>query len=341
MNNNSIKDIGEFGLIRRITRGCLIRSKGVVKGIGDDAAAFTVPSGEVSLMTTDMLVERVHFIRNATTAFNLGHKALAVNLSDIAAMGGTARDAFVSIGIPDDCTVEFVEEMYTGMKKLAAEFDVNIIGGDTTGSKIDLVITIAVTGIAPKKEVMYRDKAKIGDIIFATGLIGDSRAGLHLLLNDIAADTEALKALRKTHLLPVPFLKEGRFLAKQKGIHAAIDVSDGLSSDLGHIVKQSNTGAILEYNRIPVSDNLNEFCGQFGFDPVEYAVEGGEDYILICTVSPETADKVAENYETEFTVPLYPIGEITDTGKIELIFPDSRRVNVADTGWDHFNPNVA
>jgi thiamine-monophosphate kinase len=339
---NGIKEIGEFGFIRKISRGCLIRSDGVVKAIGDDAAAFATNPGELSLVTTDLLVERVHFLRDAITGFDLGYKALAVNLSDIAAMGGTAKEAFVSIAIPSDCTLAYLEDIYAGMKDLAQKFEVNILGGDTTGSKIDLIINIAVYGIVPEKELLTRDAAKPGDIVFSTGFLGDSKAGLHLILNDIAANTEALRMLLRAHLIPEPHLKEGRFLAHRPGVHAAIDTSDGLSSDLGHITEQSHVGSRLYAEKIPISENLNKFCAQFGFDPVEYALAGGEDYTLVCTLAPDKAEAIANAFQVEFQRPLFEIGEITDTEhQIELVLPDGNIKNITPTGWNHFKPEVS
>ena len=337
----ALKEIGEFGFIRKISRGCLIRPDGVVKAIGDDAAAFTANPDELSLVTTDLLVERVHFLRDAISGFDLGYKALAVNLSDIAAMGGTAREAFVSIAIPPDCALAYLEDIYTGMKDLARKFEVNILGGDTTSSKTDLIINIAVLGTVPEKELLTRDAAKPGDIVFSTGFLGDSKAGLHLILNDIAAGSEAMQNLRKAHLIPEPHLKEGRFLAHWPGVHAAIDISDGLSSDLGHITAASNAGARLYAEKIPVSENLKKFCDQFGFDPVGYALAGGEDYTLACTTAPEKAEALAIAFQAEFQRPLFEIGEITDTEhQMELLLPDGSMKNIMPMGWNHFKPEA-
>lgn len=331
-----LKDIGEFGFIRKITRGCLIRPRNILKAIGDDAAAFTTPPDEITLVTTDLLVEQVHFLRSATSGFNLGYKSLAVNLSDIAAMGGTAKEAFVSIGIPADCPLDYLEDLYNGMKTLAAEFDVNILGGDTTGSKTDLIINVTVTGSAPEKEILYRDGARPGDVIFSTGFLGDSRAGLHLILNGIEADSEALKALLSAHILPKPYLREGRFLARQNGTHSAIDVSDGLSSDLGHILRENKVGACLYSEEIPLSENLREFCVRLNFDPVKYALSGGEDYTLLCTVSRDNADRIAADYLKTFHRQLYLIGEITDSGKMEMVRPNGEIRDIIPSGWNHF-----
>lgn len=331
-----LKEIGEFGFIRRISRGCLIRPQNILKAIGDDAAAFTVNPDEVVLVTTDLLVERIHFLKRATTGFDLGYKSLAVNLSDIAAMGGTPLEAFISIAIPEDCTIAYLDELYRGIKSLAAEFDVNLLGGDTTSSKVDLIINISVVGSVPEDEILFRDTAQEGDIIFSTGFLGDSRAGLHLLLHEIAADTRELQELVNAHVLPIPRLREGRFLASRGSVHAAIDVSDGLSSDLGHITRESGVGARLYHEKIPISENLKGFCRRFDFNPIEYALAGGEDYALLCTISPDKAADTAQEYQSTFNQPLYPIGEITDSRKIELINPDGQVSEIAPAGWDHF-----
>lgn len=335
-----LKDVGEFGFIDRISRGCLIRPAGIVKAIGDDAAAFRSEPDLLNLVTTDLLIERVHFMRDASDGYSLGYKALAVNLSDIAAMGGTARNAFVSIAVPHDVSLDFLDELYLGMKSLAAEHEVNILGGDTTGSSVDLVINVVVTGTVAENEILFRDNARVGDIIFSSGCLGDSRAGLHLVLNRIAADTPYLKTLLGAHLRPKPFLREGRLLAAHGGVHAAIDVSDGLSSDLGHIVRLSRVGARLFVDHLPLSPALQQFCRRFGFDPVEYALAGGEDYALLFTVAPSEADAIARAYFTRFGQSLHRLGEITDSGKIELIDGSGHSRVIVSTGWDHFKKEI-
>ena len=335
-----LHDIGEFGFIERIGAGGLIRPEGVVKGIGDDAAVVRSPTGQVLLVTTDLLVERVHFLRAATSGFNLGYKALAVNLSDIAAMGGTAREAFVSIAIPENCDVEYLDDLYRGMRHLAARHRVNILGGDTTGSMTDLIINVAVTGTADESEVLYRSGARVGDLICVTGTLGDSRAGLYLILNDLPADTPALQALFEAHILPRPCLEEGRFLAECGAVGAAIDLSDGLSSDLAHVLACSRVGARIEDRRLPLSQDLKAFCRQFGFDPVDYALAGGEDYSLLCTVAPEAVEDVASAYAQRFGRPLHVIGNITAGGCLERVEADGRTQVVPPSGWDHFRSRL-
>ena len=331
-----LKQIGEFGFIENVSRGCVIRPDNVIRSIGDDAAAFIVAADQVSLVTTDLLVEQIHFIRKKITGFDLGYKSMAVNLSDIAAMGGVAREAFVSIGIPPMCSLDYIEAFYDGMKNLAAKFNVNILGGDTTGSKNDLIINIVVHGTVERNKLLRRDAARPGDIIVSTGYLGDSKAGLHLILNNLPVDSSEMQALYRAHVLPQPHLLEGHFLANQPGIRAAIDLSDGLSADLGHITQQSAVGAAIYASEIPVSDELNKFCATFGFDPLEYALSGGEDYTLLCTLAPEKSEEIRHKFKKEFKRPLFQIGEATDSGRVEIIYPDGTVKPISPAGWDHF-----
>ncbi|MCU0592302.1 MAG: thiamine-phosphate kinase [Desulfobacterales bacterium] len=331
-----LNDIGEFGFIRRIRRGCLIRPEGVIQGIGDDAAAFRTDGRLVSLVTTDLLVERVHFLRHAISGRDLGHKSLAVNLSDIAAMGGTAREAFVSIAIPDGCELAYLEDIFQGMKDLARNYAVNILGGDTTFSRSDLIINVAVYGMVAENEMLTRAAARPGDVIFCTGCLGDSRAGLHLILEGAPVDTPELQALLAAHCRPEPHLREGRLLAAAPGVRAAIDVSDGLSSDLGHIVEESRAGARVYAARLPISDNLRFFCRRFGRSPLDYALSGGEDYTLLLTAAAGSAGAIAGAFQTAFGRPLTAIGEITDTARMELVDDAGDIAPIAPTGWDHF-----
>jgi thiamine-monophosphate kinase len=332
----TLRSIGEFGFIKKISRGCLIRPDHIIKSIGDDAAAFTIEPDLVSLITTDLLVERIHFIRDSISGFDLGYKSLAVNLSDIAAMGGTAREAFISIAIPPNCSLEYLEAFYDGIKSLAARFDVNILGGDTTSSREDLIINVAVQGTVDRAQILCRDAARPGDIIVSTGYLGDSRAGLHLILNNIPADTADFQALYRAHALPEPHLDEGRFLASRPGTHAGIDCSDGLSSDLGHIAGESQVGATLYSDKMPISESLLKFCSHFDFDPVEYALSGGEDYTLLCTIAPEAVKETAAKFQAEFKKPLWLIGEINDKIGLTLTHPDGSSKPIALTGWNHF-----
>jgi thiamine-monophosphate kinase len=242
----------------------------------------------------------------------------------------------VSIAIPEGCGLTYIEEIFEGMKRLAAEFDVNILGGDTTRSMTDLVINVAVYGAVPENEILTRDAAAAGDVVFSTGFLGDSRAGLHLILDKVCADTPELKALLSAHRRPSPHLREGRFLAGRPGVRAAIDVSDGLSSDLGHIVEASRVGARLVAEKIPVSQNLTHYCDRFNRSALEFALSGGEDYTLLVTAAAAGAGAIAYDFEQHFGRPLYVIGEITASPGIELVHADGHTTAVAPTGWDHF-----
>jgi thiamine-monophosphate kinase len=222
------------------------------------------------------------------------------------------------------------------MRGLAAEHRVNLLGGDTTGSKGDLVINLTVVGSVAKERMLTRDAAKPGDCIFCTGRLGDSRAGLHMILNHLKPDGPDEQALFNAHILPRPHLDEGDFLSRQKGVHAAIDVSDGLASDLGHILEQSRVGARLQAEDIPVSPQLQNFCYCMGFDALDYAINGGEDYCLILTITPEWAEKVRAAYVERFGRPLYELGGITSGGGLELENSKGRVTRIAAGGWDHF-----
>ena len=332
----SLKAIGEFGFIDRIRPGCLIRPEGVIRGIGDDAAAFRSEGGLISLITTDMLVEEVHFLRAAISGRDLGYKSLAVNLSDIAAMGGTAREAFIAIAIPDGCPLPYLDEFFQGMKDLANRHAVNILGGDTTRSAAGLVINVTVYGVVAENEMLTRAAARPGDVVFTTGCLGDSRAGLSLILERTPVDSPALAALLAAHLRPRPHLEEGRFLACRPGVHAAIDVSDGLSSDIAHIAAESRVGVRLEAEKIPLSEHLKAYCRRFGRVPLEVAVSGGEDYTLLVTAAAGAADGIASDFEAAFDRPLHAIGTITEGAGVVLAGPGGRTAPLAATGWDHF-----
>jgi thiamine-monophosphate kinase len=185
-------------------------------------------------------------------------------------------------------------------------------------------------------QLLTRDAARPGDVIFTTGCLGDSRAGLHLILNHIPADTPQLKALQAAHLHPEPHLAEGRLLASVGGVHAAIDVSDGLSSDLAHILEESKVGARIRAEHLPISENLRHYCRRFATSPLDCALAGGEDYVLLVSAAADRAMEVSRAFETAFGRPLHAIGEITDSRSMELVGPDAAVSTIAPSGWDHF-----
>lgn len=332
----NLKDIGEFGFIRRITPDCIYNPENVIRAIGDDAAVFAINKNECVVLTTDLLVERVHFIKEAMTGYQLGYKSLAVNLSDIAAMGAVPQHAFVSIGIPKETQIEYLDEIYRGMKELAKRYNVNILGGDTTSSKVDLIINVAVTGVAKKDTLLYRNTAKIGDIIFCTGFLGDSRAGLDFILKSEQPTNEYEKRLYDAHCMPRPHIEEGLFLARTGAVNACIDVSDGLSSDLMHIAEESDVGFTLDEEALPLSQDLLQYCNEHGYSATKYALAGGEDYILVCTINAKKADKVEKDFQKLFERPLHRIGTVTREKKYLLKTKTGNFVDVKPEGWDHF-----
>jgi len=257
-------------------------------------------------------------------------------LSDIAAMGGIPREAFVSIAVPENCELDYLEELYRGIKALAAAHNVNILGGDTTRAPKDLVINICVMGSVAPSDILTRDKAKNGDRIYCSGFLGHSRAGLHLLKNNQYKNNNLFQTLIDAHKRPTPQIGVGRFLAKYPDVKTAIDISDGLGADLSHICKASKLGARLYENSLPISDHLKEFCARFGFDPQEYALKGGEDYVLVFTIAPEKAKSLEDAYCQKFGVTPHLIGEIVATPGIEMTQPDGCTKPIESAGWDHF-----
>jgi thiamine-monophosphate kinase len=327
-----LADLGEFGLIERITPGCVVESARVVKGIGDDCAVIRQEDPALwQLVTTDMLVEGVHFRREDLSPQQLGAKSLAVNLSDIAAMGGTPKDAFISLAISDEVSVEFVEGLYAGMKTMAAHHGVNLLGGDTTASLSGLVISITLTGNVRPEEVLLRSGAQVGDTIFVTGPLGDAAAGLHALLHGPVERDPAANLLVTRHLEPQPHLALARAIAATRLAHSMIDISDGLAADLGHICQQSGVGCLLEESLLPLSDELCSYCRHRGLNPLHLALGGGEDYVLLLTASPELARSPQLQH-----LALFPIGRIV-AGAARMVRDRLGQVTpLSALGWDHF-----
>lgn len=331
--------IGEFGMIERI-RARFPVPEGCV-GIGDDCAVIQQPGDRVLLVTTDLLVEDVHFLRNRITPEELGHKALAVNLSDIAAMGGTAKAAFLSIGLPRDTEVAWIDGFFAGLGALSRATGCALLGGDTTGSPRGVVVNIAVLGEAERGRVICRSGARAGDVIAVTGLLGDSGAGLRLLLEgDAVVDDADARYLVEAHHRPVPHLAEGAWLAATGAVRAMMDVSDGIESDLRHILTASNAGARVAVDRLPVSDAMRRVAVRKGWNVAELAATGGEDYVLLCAVEEARFGSVAEAFAARFGRPLTAIGRIEAEAGLRLE-EGGHAVTWRRHGFDHFNRSGA
>lgn len=304
MKSAKLRDIGEFGIIDKLKK----KFKGdasVKYSIGEDAAVISYSRTKYLLFASDMLVEDVHFkIENGKDIFfKIGHKALACNISDIAAMGGVPKYAVVSLGLRPDMKETEIWEIFSGLKKTARKFDVNIVGGDLSKAE-KIVIDVSVIGFVEKKKLTLRSKAETGDIVFVTGRLGGSEKGRHLSF--------------------VPRLKEARQLVKNYKINSMIDISDGLIQDLGHILELSKKGAVLYEELIPIADEASG---------LEAALYEGEDFELLFTVSVETAGRIIKDKK----ISVYEIGEVVkDRRRLDIISKTGVQTRINPKGFRHF-----
>lgn len=312
-------DIGEFEFIERIKEHFPARDGEV--GIGDDCAVLPQQSGFDTLVSTDLLVEGVHFLREDASPEQLGWKSAAVNFSDIAAMGGQLTGSFLSIAIPHNLPTEWAEGFIRGYHEISQHYGAPLLGGDTTRSLDKICINVGVLGRIECGKARLRSHAQPGDLICVTGTLGDSGAGLQIILNGIDRNSDA-KSLVHKHYHPMPRIFEGQCLANEEGVHAMMDISDGIGSDLRHILHASHVGAEIDTAAIPLSEPLKNLCGKQGWDALDFAINGGEDYELLFTMAPDTRP----------TIPYHVIGRITDTTEL-LWLNDSGQQH---TGFRHF-----
>jgi len=324
-----VSELGEFGLIDLLAKMVPeSQAEKPVIGIGDDAAAWRSESS-LQLATVDTLVQGVHFSLDTVTWKELGWKSLAINLSDIAAMGGVPRYALVALALPEDTEVEEVTQLYEGMIELAGRFDVAIIGGNVSRSPV-VSITVTVLGESLNNEVLRRSAARPGDTIAITGYPGSAAAGLEMLSQDLQFGVETATYLRSAFTRPRPRIAEGQLLLKE-GVTAAIDTSDGLLADLRHICEASGVGAKINTGILPIHPTV---ARNFGERMREFALSGGEDYELLFTGKPEIIERVMAKME----YPVTSIGEITSgkPGGISLLDADGNPVKIDKAGWEHF-----
>ncbi|TET52662.1 MAG: thiamine-phosphate kinase, partial [Desulfobacteraceae bacterium] len=307
--------------------------------IGDDCAVFGPYSGRVLLFTTDMLVEDIHFLKAKITPYQLGWKTIAVNLSDIAAMGGRPLFLLISLAIPAEMNIELIQDFYKGMKDICEHYEVNILGGDTVASPDKLVISVSLIGDAKENEVLYRSGARPGDSIYVTGNVGDSSAGLKILKNEISPPKSIASHFIKIHNEPKPLIKTGRIIAASRLASAMIDLSDGLLSDLGHICKESGVGAILFRSKIPLSSELKLLASRVKFNPIDLAFSGGEDYLLLLTVPKAKIKDFEILYKDKGSSPLYLIGEIREEKGVRMVNDDGSIEEIRIRGFNHFSPS--
>ena len=328
-------ELGEFGLIDLIN-SIIYKAKDsqqdswkrLLVGIGDDAAAWQ-GNNYIQLATTDSLVQNIHFDLDIATWEELGWKALAVNISDIAAMGGIPQYALISLAAPGEVEVSDISKFYNSLACLAAKFGIAIAGGNLTAAS-DVVITITVLGYSKSKSILKRSTAALGDQIAVTGTLGLSAAGLEMLRERISLDAETTDILRRGHLRPIPKVREGQILVK-RGVRTAIDISDGLIADLDHICEASKVGARIKIEQVPVHPLVEANFPNYR----ELALYGGEDYELLFTANKAVIEQVKQAVNCPVTV----IGDIVEeTAPNRVILFDGRGniIPYKKGGWEHF-----
>jgi thiamine-monophosphate kinase len=320
-----LAELGEFGLIGQIAKK-VAASPSVPLGIGDDAAALLPTPGTVTLITSDMLLEGVHFDLAFCDARSLGRKSLAVNLSDLAAMGAQPRHFLLGLALPASVDMAVVDGFMEGIIEQADRFGVILVGGDTCASKGGIAISITALGEQRPELVLKRGGAAVGDLVYLTGTVGDSAAGLVELRKGVRGGYLAARQLD-----PEPRVQAGVALAEGRAASAMIDVSDGVLADLGHICEMSGVGARVSVAALPLSDDYRAACGD---DPT-LALSGGEDYELLFCSRPEKRNEVEEILRS-VGLPVAVIGEITSGGGVEVVTADGEKSTPTSRGFDHF-----
>jgi thiamine-monophosphate kinase len=335
----------EFDFIKRIRAQAQDRGNipNLVAGIGDDAAVIHQLAGRDTVVTTDLLVEEIDFRRETIPPILLGHKALAVSLSDIAAMGARPRWAVLSIGLPKEVwESDFVDQFYEGFFALADRYDVRLIGGDVSRTPEKIVIDSILIGECAHERAVLRSGARPGDQLFVTGTLGGAAAGLRLLERgarvDAATiddpDSQAVQQLLLRQLRPEPRVGWGLVLGEERLATAMIDISDGLSSDVNHLCTESEVGILIDSAQIPIDQLVTELCGRRALDPLLLALNGGEDFELLFTTDPQTAARLPKRVDG---VAITRIGEIKPAADGVRIAEGARVWKLEPGGWDHFN----
>jgi len=331
-----VGDLGEEALLKELRSLFAAAAPDVPVGIGDDAAVIEVPPGTQGVWSTDLLVESIHFERGWQTPRQLGHKCLAVNLSDLASMGATPRFALLSIACPRDTLFDYLTEFCYGFRDLAAKENICVIGGDTTGSAKGLIISVTAGGNVPMGASILRSGAAVGDTILVSGYLGGAAGGLRMMLDGNEEKfPEILNSLRE----PWPRIDIGK-TAREQGATSMTDISDGLASDLRHICEESSVGANIELNLLPVSAEFERACQYYGWDREKMILTGGEDYELLFTLPGGKVKDLQKEIKKRSAVPLTAIGEIMplDFG-IRLVDSDGGSRALTDHGFNHFLTN--
>ena len=342
-DETQISELGEFGLIEHLTKSIKIKNGTTIKGIGDDAAVLDYNNKKI-LVTTDLLVEGIHFNLIYTPLKHLGYKAVVVNLSDICAMNGVPRQITVSIAISKKFTVEAIEELYEGIRLACDKYGIDLIGGDTSSSLTGLLISVTAIGEANETDIVYRSGAKVNDLICVSGDLGAAYMGLQLLEREkymftenskIQPDFSGHEYILERQLKPEPRID---IIKKLTEINvkptSMIDISDGLSSELMHICKNSNVGCKIYSEKIPIDITTCNMANEFNIAPEIAALNGGEDYELLFTVSLKDYEKIKNLKEISV------IGNIIDESDgMNLISDDGKQIPITAQGWNGLTQN--
>ena len=332
MTEKVLREIGEFGLINQIRRWMTPSDPALLQGIGDDVAVIEM-RGKVLLVTTDILIEGIHFDRPWIDPYRLGKKALMVNLSDIAAMGGVPKYFLISLGLPKNLSLSFISLFYRGLKEGTKRFQVDLIGGDTSLSQ-KIVINICFLGEGKRGELLFRRGAKVENDLFVSGTLGNAALGLKILQKEGFMGRP--KGLIEKHLSPSPRIELGQALARHRLATAMIDVSDGLLIDTTHLLEESGVGARIWEDRIPLSRSYRKWIHSYSKDFYQVALTGGEDYELLFTASPEKKKKMA-TLALSSKIPITWIGEILPQKEgFHIIRRDGKQYSPGRLGFEHF-----
>ena len=309
-----LSNLGEIHLIQTLPRQFSTQGFRPTVGTGDDAAVLSPTPGQQVVLSTDLLIEDIHFTRKTATFYDIGYKAAAANLSDIAAMGAKPTAIFVAIALPPSCTDKDWQEFYRGLAVPCKPDKVQLLGGDTSSSPSSLFIAITTTGLVNPGHILTRQGARIGDLIYVSGTLGDSAAGLAYLKKykhppKFSSLSQPMKYLVKRHLRPKSRIALGQLLASQPYASAAMDLSDGLSGDLRHLCHQSHVGALIYSEQIPMSTEMQAYAKKVRGTPLHWSLHGGEDYELLFTI-PQKWQQKLENETKKHRIPISNIGVI-------------------------------
>ncbi len=331
---------GEFELIARLTQN-LHSHEHAVLGVGDDCAILDLGGDEWLLVTCDSQVEGVHFTLQTSSPVQIGHKALAINLSDIAAMGGEPRYALISLILPKQLSVEILDGIYDGLREEAERYGTAIVGGNIAGAgnSKNLIIDITLLGTVGRGQALTRSGARVGDTLCVTGSLGDSAAGLHTLLHpDPRYPQEALAFVLAHHRTPQPRVREGQILSRfgPEVVTAMLDISDGLSGDLGHLCERSHVGARVDLARLPLSPAIYSVSAIAERNPLHWAMHGGEDYELLFTISPGHEQAVIDAVQAATGTSVTAIGTLLPAEEgLQQLSSDGRIEPLIVQSWDH------